>query len=192
MAIRFPRATSANLADPSWWQRLFLETKVEASNGTITNDSFAPRAGNSVIGRPSNTDGTPSDIQMAPGQFLVNRANLIKGDTLLDADIPASIARDSEVTAAISAHEAAADPHPGYTTTAELSAAITAHEGASNPHPTYLTQTEGDALYEPIGAAAAVLPDVADDYADDAAAALGGIAVGQLYHTSGAVKIRLA
>jgi hypothetical protein len=30
-----------------------------------------------------------------------------------------------------------------------------------------------------------------DDYADDAAAATGGIQVGELYHTSGTVKIRL-
>lgn len=33
--------------------------------------------------------------------------------------------------------------------------------------------------------------DPADDYANDGAAAAGGIAVGDLYHTSGAVKIRL-
>lgn len=33
---------------------------------------------------------------------------------LVDADIPAAIARDSEVTAAISTHEGAADPHAGY------------------------------------------------------------------------------
>lgn len=32
---------------------------------------------------------------------------------------------------------------------------------------------------------------VADNYADDAAAAAGGIPVGGLYHTDGAVKIRL-
>lgn len=32
---------------------------------------------------------------------------------------------------------------------------------------------------------------VADNYADDAAAAAGGIPVGGLYHTAGAVKIRL-
>jgi hypothetical protein len=30
-------------------------------------------------------------------------------------------------------------------------AAITTHEAAANPHPTYLTQAEGDALYEPKG-----------------------------------------
>ncbi|MGH8656171.1 MAG: hypothetical protein ACREYE_30090, partial [Gammaproteobacteria bacterium] len=34
--------------------------------------------------------------------------------SLVDADIPAAIARDSEVSAAITAHEGAADPHTGY------------------------------------------------------------------------------
>lgn len=36
------------------------------------------------------------------------------------------------------------------------------------------------------------LPTVAGDYADDAAAATGGVALGQMYHTSGAVKVRVA
>lgn len=34
--------------------------------------------------------------------------------------------------------------------------------------------------------------DIASDFADDAAAAAGSVAVGSLYHTSGAVKIRLS
>lgn len=39
----------------------------------------------------------------------------LDGSTLVpDAQIPPGIARDSEVTAAISTHEAAADPHTGY------------------------------------------------------------------------------
>ena len=33
---------------------------------------------------------------------------------------------------------------------------------------------------------------VADNFANDSAAATGGVAVGGLYHTDGAVKIRLA
>ena len=45
-----------------------------------------------------------------------------------DAQIPAAIARDTEVTAAVNAHEAESDPHPGY-----------------------LTPTEGDAAYAPVG-----------------------------------------
>lgn len=36
------------------------------------------------------------------------------------------------------------------------------------------------------------LPTVAGDYANDAAAAAAGVAVGALYHTSGAVKVRIA
>jgi len=36
------------------------------------------------------------------------------------------------------------------------------------------------------------LPKVADDYADDTEAAEAGIKVGELYHTSGTVKIRLS
>jgi hypothetical protein len=112
----------------------------------------------SVIGRSTNTNGTPADIALdAAGKFLVRRANQIVGDTIQDADIPSSIARDTEVAAAITAHEAAGDPHPGYTTAAELAAAITAHEGAGNPHPVYLTQAEGDALYQPLATVLSML-----------------------------------
>ncbi|MEK0196016.1 hypothetical protein, partial [Microcoleus anatoxicus] len=38
---------------------------------------------------------------------------------LTDADIPAAIARDAEVTAVVAAHVAAVDPHPVYLTQAE-------------------------------------------------------------------------
>ncbi len=48
--------------------------------------------------------------------------------SIADADIPATIARDSEVSSqissAISNHVAAVDPHPTYTTAAEVSTAI--------------------------------------------------------------------
>ena len=43
--------------------------------------------------------------------------------TATDAQIPASIARDTEVAAAISAHEGAADPHTGYQKESEKGAA---------------------------------------------------------------------
>ncbi len=62
-----------------------------------------------------------------------------------DGQIPASIARDSEVTAAISAHEGLSDPHPVYTTSGELAAAITAHEGLSDPHAVYQRESEKNA-----------------------------------------------
>ncbi|MEK0195853.1 tail fiber domain-containing protein, partial [Microcoleus anatoxicus] len=95
---------------------------------------------------------------------------------LTDADIPAAIARDAEVTAVVAAHVAAADPHPVYLTQAEgdgryrqtatalvdadipaaiardaeVTAAVAAHVAAADPHPVYLTQAEGDGRYSPL------------------------------------------
>ena len=45
--------------------------------------------------------------------------NLNPPAPIADADIPAAIARDSEVTAAVAAHVAATDPHPVYLTQVE-------------------------------------------------------------------------
>ncbi len=56
---------------------------------------------------------------------------------LADADIPATIARDTETAAAIAAHAGAADPHPAYTTQTEVTASIAAHEAKINPHTFY-------------------------------------------------------
>ncbi|MCC3508289.1 MAG: hypothetical protein EAZ86_19365 [Oscillatoriales cyanobacterium] len=87
--------------------------------------------------------------------------------------LPPELAWDSEVSQAITNHEAKTDPHPTYLTQAEgdgryrqsgtaltdadipsaiardteTTEAITAHEAKTDPHPTYLTQTEGNALY---------------------------------------------
>jgi hypothetical protein len=92
---------------------------------------------------------------------------------IADSDIPAAIARDSEVTAAVNAHLAATDPHPQYlqqsegdaryrqTTVAlsdadipttiardsEVTAAVNAHLAATDPHTQYATQARGDARY---------------------------------------------
>lgn len=84
----------------------------------------------------------PRDIK-ALGKLIRSLTLQVSGDeiALTDADIPASIARDTEVAAAVTAevaarntaiaaalatHEAALDPHPGYTTAAELAAALAA------------------------------------------------------------------
>lgn len=94
-----------------------------------------------------------------------------------EPQVPQEITRDNEagqlITAAISAHTSAADPHTQYlnqsrgdaryrqTATAltdsdipagvardsEVTAAISAHASATDPHPVYLTQTEGDTRY---------------------------------------------
>lgn len=74
-------------------------------------------------------DGAPGvgvPVGGAAGQYL-RKTSATDFDTawsaLLDADIPATIARDSEVTAAVAAHEAAADPHTGYQRESEKAAA---------------------------------------------------------------------
>lgn len=69
-------------------------------------------------------------------------ASLDGSGTVPDAQLPAALARDAEVTAAVSAavsaHEGAADPHAGYVLNAEL----TAHEGAADPHAGYVLNAE--------------------------------------------------
>ncbi|MEG4807926.1 hypothetical protein QUA82_09875 [Microcoleus sp. F8-D3] len=97
----------------------------------------------------------------------------VQSRPLTDSDIPESIARDTEVTAAINSHKAETDPHPIYLTQAEgdgryrqnsaaitdaelpstiardteVTAAINSHKAETDPHPIYLTQAEGDARY---------------------------------------------
>jgi hypothetical protein len=165
----------------------------QIQDDSVTNPKLRNSAGTSVIGRASGTTGDPADIVASSnGEYLRRSGGVLGFGGIADADLPATIARDTEVTTAITNHKAESDPHPGYSTAAETAAAVSAHEAAPNPHPTYLTQAEGDGFYEPLGAVAAAIPDVADDFADDAAAAIGGIGVGELYHTSGAVKLRLA
>lgn len=51
-----------------------------------------------------------------------SKGRVASGATLDDADIPSTIARDTEVTAAVAAHAAASDPHPQYLTTADFAA----------------------------------------------------------------------
>jgi hypothetical protein len=60
-------------------------------------------------------------------QYRLKTASILGSDVtgvLSDSVVPASIARDSEVTAAVAAHVALADPHPVYTTAAELTTAL--------------------------------------------------------------------
>lgn len=66
----------------------------------------------------------------------------IDSGTVADARIAASLARDTEVTGAITAHEAAGDPHTGYATDAAVATAVSDHAGAANPHTAYATDAD--------------------------------------------------
>jgi hypothetical protein len=191
MGVRLPRATLANLQDPSWWAKALFLARVEPTDGTITDEAFAARAARSVIGRSGPTSGVPSDIvAAADGRVLVRRSGSLVFDALSETDIPATIARDTEVTSAANGAQAAA--------IAASATALAIHEAAADPHPGYVTtaeQTTALGSYATTAALTAVsdkLPTVVGNFADDATAAVGGVAVGSMYHTAGAVKIRLA
>lgn len=83
----------------------------------------------------------------------------LDGSALLpDNRLPASIARDTEVSAAVAAHEGAADPHAVYLTQPEgdaryaaLGSGVTDHGALTglgdDDHPQYLNTARGDARY---------------------------------------------
>ena len=77
---------------------------VENAAGSVSNEQLRDSEAVSVIGRSANSVGAPADIEAsANDQFLVRRANVLGFGGLVDADIPATLARDTEVTAAITA-----------------------------------------------------------------------------------------
>lgn len=152
MSLRPPRFMWADLVELERWCN---ETKVEPSDGTITDDSFDTRSPYSVIGNPGSAEATPQDIEAgAEGRFLVRRSEGLVFEALADADIPSGIARDSEVAAAVSAHEALSDPHTGYVL--EVSGTYTAtYTGINGADPTGTVRYEKNhnqvTLYIPSG-----------------------------------------
>jgi hypothetical protein len=132
-------------------------------------DAFSVQPDAKLLGR-QNISGTPTtfefDIALVLAYVAVNldtttAAELTtallgyyaKGETIADTDIPATITRDTEVAAAVSAHVAAADPHPGY-----------------------LTQTEGDVRYAPLGES----PGSGARYLFDVSTVITGVGTGEI------------
>ena len=140
MPLRAPAAVPVDIRDWSRWAREALTGLVESfelANEVITTEK--------VAGGPDADDD----------RFYVKRDGALTFDMIADADLPTSIARDSEVTVAASAAQAAAE--------ATAADALAAHEGAANPHPVYLTQTEGDARYVQLTAAWTTVLKSADE-----------------------------
>jgi hypothetical protein len=112
----------------------------------------------------STRDATTAQIAALATKQTVGLGNV---DNTSDANKPVSTAQAAAIASAVSAHEAAPDPHPGYLTPAEGNAAyepagaaasaVAAHVAAADPHPGYLTPAEGNAAYEPQGAAASAV-----------------------------------
>lgn len=79
-------------------------------------DIYVATADNTVAKKTVGSNGTFLKADSTQGDGLIWSA-------LADADIPAAIARDTEVTSAISTHEGLSDPHTGYQKESEKGAA---------------------------------------------------------------------
>jgi hypothetical protein len=161
------------------WAKYLTEVPVvpdEESTGedqlqddSVTNAKLRNSAGNSVIGRTSGTAGDPADIVASNnGEYLRRSGGVLGFGGIADTDLPSTIARDTEVTAAVSAEATARDAaitaaiathtaSANNVTDADLAGAITAHEAAGDPHPGYLTAAEGNAAYQPLAAVLSML-----------------------------------
>jgi len=76
-------------------------TTVTVADKAVTNTKLRDSQPASVIGRVAATSGPPADIVSTADSFLVNRGGILGFGTIADTDIPATLARDTEVTSAI-------------------------------------------------------------------------------------------
>jgi hypothetical protein len=104
-------------------QRSALTGDVTANAGSSVT-AFRDATATSILGRAAGTDGPLADIVAnADDRILLRRSGSVSFTTLVDADIPASIARDSETTAAITALNLASGNYtPTLTSVANLDA----------------------------------------------------------------------
>lgn len=100
------------------WERWFRQATLTAgdvgetqiADNSVTNAKLRNSVGTSVIGQASSSTADPADIvATADNQLLMRRSSALQWDTLEDTDIPATIARDSEVTAAVAVEATARD-----------------------------------------------------------------------------------
>lgn len=133
MPLRAPGFPPQSQADWDRWTRgttvipdTNSVTTVIVQDKAVTDAKLRDSAPTSVIGRLTGSPGSPGDIVASTDNvLLIRRAGTLSFAALADTDIPATIARDTEVADAISTFAALPDPFPQY-----------------------LTQTEGDARYQ--------------------------------------------
>lgn len=133
MPLRAPQVYPGDLRSFDQWTRTTPVTPDPNSVTTtivqdkaVTDAKLRDSAPASVIGRLAPSPGPPSDIAASTDNtFLVRRAGALTFAILADSDIPATLARDTEVTAAFANFAALPDPLPQY-----------------------LNQTRGDARYQ--------------------------------------------
>lgn len=106
MALRAFAEVPRDIRAWNRWIKTALTGAVDTDDlaaDSVTNTELRNSVACSVIGRAANSTGDPADISAANDQVLVRRSNVLGFGALVEADIPSTIARDSEVTAAIAA-----------------------------------------------------------------------------------------
>jgi hypothetical protein len=139
MPLRAPQVYPDNQRSFDQWTR---QVQVTPDDGSVTTVTVADKAitdaklrdsqPTSVIGRTTNTAGPPADIVAgADDRFLVRRAGALAFGTIGDTDIPATLARDTEVTAGDAAVTAAFQAADTAITTAYIAADTVVANNAS-------------------------------------------------------------
>lgn len=106
------------------WNAQILATEIQSVN---LEGGASGNATHNLVGSTHVVSGLDAG---PPAQVLkALTATTFGFGVIADADVPATIARDTEVTTAVSDHAAAEDPHPGYLTPTEHTAI-----GDSSPH----------------------------------------------------------
>ena len=147
-----------------WWKQMFpfLWNTFLPRDRTGQNPTYFTQAevSNAIDTHASAVDPHPAYLTQVEGDGRYRQS----ATALVDADIPAAIARDAEVSSAINSHASAVDPHPVYLTQtegdgryrqsaaalvdadiptaiardAEVASAIANHVDSTNPHPVYV------------------------------------------------------
>jgi hypothetical protein len=95
MSLKSFRSIPADIIE---WARYFSSVIVKPDPNTVTNETFANRSANSIIGRPQADTGTPSDIiASADHQVLIRRGSALTFGVLDLTDLPDTLTTDAEL-----------------------------------------------------------------------------------------------
>lgn len=122
MPLRPPSFPPTTQRDYDQWCRAIVVTPDPGSVTTdkivdhaVTDAKLSSRASACVMGRPQATPGNAQDITSGfDDTFLLRRSGTLSFGFLVDTDIPATIARDTEVATAITVFNALPDPFTQY------------------------------------------------------------------------------
>lgn len=121
------------------WTKISKSGAVASDVGAQTSNAKLTTIVGLTGATPIRSDGSNGALTAAEIPNL-DAAKITTG-TFADSQIPASIARDTEVAAAITAHAALTDPHPQYLTPAEGNAAYASLGAAGTTNLTVANRT---------------------------------------------------